>query len=100
MRSSYYNKNAWPGFSPELRAEAVGGFPYATDDAELLSIFKRFGASDAEVIYYRENSKPAGYGFVTIHDSEQAEAAIKALDGTDYCGRRLGVEIARSRRAA
>ncbi len=78
----------------------VGGFPYATDDAELLAIFKRFGASDAEVIYYRENSKPAGYGFVSIGNPAQAAAAIKALDGTDYCGRRLGVELARQKRRA
>lgn len=78
----------------------VGGFPYATDDAELLSIFQRFGATDAEVVYYRENSKPAGFGFVTIRDTAQAEAAIKALDGTDYCGRRLGVEVAKPKRAA
>jgi cold-inducible RNA-binding protein len=78
----------------------VANFPFDVEDPELFAHFKRFGATDAEVIFYAENGRPAGYGYVTIPDPAQAAAAIKALDGTDYRGRRLGVETARQKRRA
>ncbi len=40
-----------------------------------------------------------GFGFVTMETPEEAEAAIQALNGTEFMGRTLVIEKARRGRA-
>jgi RNA recognition motif-containing protein len=44
----------------------------------------------------RETGRPRGFGFVEMPE-EEADAAIKALDGTDMGGRNLRVNVATPR---
>jgi len=40
---------------------------------------------------------PPGYGFVTFDDPQDAEEAIRSLDGQDICGSRVKVAMSRGR---
>jgi RNA recognition motif-containing protein len=50
------------------------------------------------VITDRETGRPRGFGFVEFEDAGSAEAAMRALDGTDMAGRNLRVNEAHDRR--
>jgi RNA recognition motif-containing protein len=45
----------------------------------------------------RDTNRSKGFGFVEMDNAEQAEAAIKALNGQDNGGRQLTVNEARPR---
>ncbi|RHN44399.1 putative nucleotide-binding alpha-beta plait domain-containing protein [Medicago truncatula] len=59
----------------------VGGISYSTDDAGLRESFARYGdVLDARVIIDREQGRSKGFGFVTFATSEEASAALQAMD--------------------
>ena len=69
----------------------VGSLPYSTTDDELQATFAPFGdVTSAKVIFDRETGRSKGFGFVEFEDDNAAKEAIKALDGTDFGGRRDG----------
>ena len=45
----------------------------------------------------RESGRSKGFGFVTMNDPDEANAAIEALNGADFSGRNLKVNEARPR---
>lgn len=74
----------------------VGGLPYRTTDEELQSLFAQFGVVEsARIIMDRETNRSKGFGFVEMTSSEEAQNAIKQLDGTDFGGRKIVVNEAR-----
>lgn len=74
----------------------VGGLPYSTTDDELKKLFDVFGAVEsAVVITDRDSGRSKGFGFVEFSTKEEADAAIKELDGSDVGGRRVTVNHAR-----
>ncbi len=76
----------------------VGGLPYSTTDQELKELFEAFGTvTSATVIMDRESGRSKGFGFVEFESAEEAQAAIKALDGSDFGGRKIVVNEARPR---
>jgi RNA recognition motif-containing protein len=77
----------------------VGNLPFSTTEADLRSAFERHGAvSSVNVITDRETGRPRGFAFVEMEDVAAAEAAIRALDGTDFGGRNIRVNEAQDRR--
>lgn len=75
----------------------VGGLPYSMDSQGLNDLFAPFGqVVSANVITDKFTNQSKGFGFVEMSD-EDAQKAIKALDGSDHEGRRLGVSVARPR---
>ncbi len=78
----------------------VGNIAFDTTDDELLAHFAAYGATSAEALQWTDTGRARGFGYVFIPDSDQAQAAITALDGSQYKGRRIGVEIAKPKRAA
>ncbi len=73
----------------------VAGLPFAVSDQELQEIFEPYGTvGSAKVILDRETHKSRGFGFVEFASNEEAEKAIKALDGTSLEGRTLTVKVA------
>lgn len=76
----------------------VGGLPYATTDQELQEVFVAHGkVTSAKVITDRESGRSKGFGFVEFESADEAQAAIKALDGSDMGGRKIVVNEARPR---
>lgn len=74
----------------------VGSLPYATTQDELNEMFAAHGTvEEAVVITDRDSGQSKGFGFVTMSSAEEAQAAIKALDGSDVGGRNIVVNEAR-----
>lgn len=76
----------------------VGSLPWAVDDAKLAEIFSQAGkVVSAQVIKDRDSGRSKGYGFVEMSSEEEAQNAVKNLNGTDIEGRKIVVNIARPR---
>lgn len=76
----------------------VGNLPFSTSSPELEELFTQFGSvSRAQVITDRDTGRSRGFGFVEMDSEEEAQKAIQNLDGTDFGGRELTVNVARDR---
>jgi len=65
---------------------------------DLLALFQQHGTvARAQVITDRETGRSRGFGFVEMNDDGEAQKAIDALNGTDFNGRALTVNIAKPR---
>ena len=74
----------------------VGNLPYKTTDADLRDMFSKSGeVTEAVVIMDRERGVSKGFGFVTMANDAEADAAIEAWNGKDIEGRALTVNEAR-----
>ncbi len=74
----------------------VGGLPYAATEAQLSELFGQHGAVEsARVITDKFTGQSRGFGFVEMSTSEEASAAIAALNGTQMDGRTLTVNEAK-----
>lgn len=75
----------------------VGNLPYTANEDEIRDLFEQHGAvQSVKVITDRETGRPRGFAFVTMED-EEADAAIKALNGSELGGRTLRVNEAQRR---
>jgi RNA recognition motif-containing protein len=76
----------------------VGNLPFEITEDSLQVTFTEYGeVATARVITDRMTGRSRGFGFVEMPDNDQAEAAIKALNGKDFDGRTLTVNEARPR---
>jgi RNA recognition motif-containing protein len=76
----------------------VGNLTYSVTDDDLRDVFGQFGElAAAEVIKDKFSGQSKGFGFVDMPNKSDADAAIKALNETDYKGRKLTVNEARPR---
>ncbi len=76
----------------------VGNLPYTTTEDDLREAFERHGAvSSAKVVIDRETNRSKGFGFIEMPEQDEAEAAVKALDGAPMNGRPLRVNPANPR---
>ncbi len=73
----------------------VGNLPFSATEDSLRDLFTEHGeVLSLNLITDRETGRPRGFGFVEM---ENADAAIEALDGTDFEGRNLKVNVAKDR---
>lgn len=76
----------------------IGSLPWAVDDQKLAEIFSQVGTVvSAQVVKDRETNRSRGFGFVEMSTDEEAQAAVKNLNGADIEGRKIVVNIARPR---
>ena len=76
----------------------VGNLNYETTSSDLQELFSAHGTvQSAEVIADRETGRSKGFGFVQMGSDEEAQNAIKALDGQESGGRTLKVNEAKPR---
>jgi len=76
----------------------VGNLTYEVTDSDLENLFSAHGTvRSAQVIVDRDTGRSKGFGFVEMESGEQAQAAIKAMNGQDSNGRALTVNEARPR---
>lgn len=76
----------------------VGNLPYTTADNDLAAMFEVHGSvQSAQVIMDRDTGRSKGFGFVEMKSGDEADTAVKALNGKDIGGRSLTVNEARPR---
>ena len=77
----------------------VGNLPFSVDENELRELFSQNGRTVNEVrlITDRETGRPRGFGFVEMGSGEEADGAIRELNGYELNGRALTVNEARER---
>jgi RNA recognition motif-containing protein len=79
----------------------VGNLPFNADDSALRHNFSEYGdVTSAKVMMDRDTGRSKGFGFVEMGTSEQADAAIQALNGMSVGGRSIVVNISRPKEAS
>ena len=68
----------------------VGNFSFDMTERTLRELFEPFGTvSEVKLITDRETGQSRGFGFVTMGNVSEGNAAIQGLDGKDKGGRKL-----------
>ena len=77
----------------------VGNLPFSADEQQVRELFSQNGrtVNDVRLITDRDTGRPRGFGFVEMGSSEEADGAIRDLNGFDMGGRALTVNEARER---
>lgn len=76
----------------------IGNLSYDTTDETMSAKFSEFGELEsATVIMDKMSGRSRGFGFVEFKEDSAADAAIEAMDGTEFEGRELKVNEARPR---
>lgn len=80
----------------------VGNLPYSVDEFQLRELFAQNGraVSEVKLVTDRDTGRPRGFGFVEMASQEDADGAIRDLNGHPFGGRPLTVNEARERQAA
>ncbi len=74
----------------------VGNLSFRTTQQALEDLFTNYGnVQEAAVVTDRETGRSRGFGFITMPEDSEANAAIEALNGTEIEGRTLTVNEAR-----
>jgi RNA recognition motif-containing protein len=74
----------------------VGKLAYETTEETIKNLFAEHGnVVSVQVIMDRDTNQSKGFAFVEMESEEEAQAAIKALDGKEVDGRAIVVNIAR-----
>ncbi len=77
----------------------VGNLPFSASEEQIRDLFAQNGRSVTEVrlVTDRETGRPRGFGFVEMGSQEDADGAIRDLNGFSFGGRPLTVNEARER---
>ncbi len=74
----------------------VGNLDYTVTSDDLREAFGKVGSViDAVVITDRETRRSRGFGFVEFATAEEAEKAVKELNGSELKGRKINVNEAK-----
>ncbi len=76
----------------------VGNMSFDTTETDLRDKFSEFGeVQSVHVVTDRETGRPRGFAFVEMSSDSEAQAAIDAMNGQDFQGRSLNVNVAKPR---
>jgi len=71
----------------------IGGVSYDATEDDLRDAFSVHGKlNDVHMAMDKETKKPRGFAFITFADKKEAKAAIKAMNKSEFKGRRISVE--------
>jgi len=74
----------------------VGNLDFGATEESIRSLFEEYGAVErVSVLKDRDTGRSRGFGFVEMTNSDEADRAINALNGTNFGGRPLNVNEAR-----
>ena len=77
----------------------AGNLSFEVTQEDLKNAFSDFGeVTSVKVITDQYSGRSKGFGFVEMSNKEEAEAAIKGLDGSELKGRKMKVNEANPRR--
>ncbi len=76
----------------------IGNFGFDTSEQELREAFEAHGqVQEVSIIQDRDTGRSKGFAFVEMPASEEAQAAIGAINGNEFGGRAVTVNEARPR---
>ena len=79
----------------------VGNLAYSMSDESLQQRFGEFGTVlSAKVMMDRDSGRSKGFGFVEMGSSDEAQAAIRGLNGKSIEGRDIVVNEARPKESS
>ncbi|MDR2969180.1 MAG: RNA-binding protein [Tannerellaceae bacterium] len=74
----------------------VSNLNFSTKSESLQELFAEYGeVSSANIITDRETGRSRGFGFVEMPNEEEGQKAIDELNGTDFEGKTITVNVAR-----
>ena len=77
----------------------VGNLPFNQTADTIHDLFAQFGSiTDKVVITDRETGRSKCFGFITFESQDQAERAVKGMDGKEVSGRKIKVNIAQEKK--
>ena len=76
----------------------VGNLSYGMSESSLEELFSRHGkVMSVKIISDQYSGKSKGFGFVEMEDKDEAQNAIKQINGTECDGRNIKVNVAKPR---
>lgn len=76
----------------------VSNLNFKMTEDQLRDEFEKYGnVTSAKIIKDRDSNRSKGFGFVEMPDKEEANEAIKELNGAEISGRAIVVNEARPR---
>jgi RNA recognition motif-containing protein len=76
----------------------VGNLNYEVNEKDLVEVFESYGTvSSSKIITDKYNGRSKGFGFVTMENEDEANKAIKELNGAAYEERDMVVNEAKPR---
>jgi RNA recognition motif-containing protein len=77
----------------------VGNLDYKVDEEDLRDVFSEYGTvSSAKIIMDKFNGRSKGFGFVEMEEENEANKAVKELDGATYENRKITVNEAKPKK--
>lgn len=74
----------------------VGNLPRTSSEEQLRKAFEAYGeVSSVAIIKDKFSGESRGFGFVEMPNAQEGQAAINALNGKDFGGRTLNVNVAK-----
>jgi len=73
----------------------VGNLSFSATEKDVKSAFEAFGTVDSVSIKKKSGQNSRGFGFVSMPDELQAQAAISGLQDKEFMGRPLSVSMER-----
>lgn len=76
----------------------VGNLPYAATEEQIKAHFSQAGTvTSVALITDKATGRAKGFGFVEMSNDEETQKAISMLNGNDFMGRAITVNVARPR---
>ena len=77
----------------------VGNLDFKVDEDDLLGIFEDYGTVEStKIIMDKFSGRSKGFGFVTMENNEEANKAIKELNGATLENRNMVVNEAKPKK--
>ena len=77
----------------------VGNLDFKVNENDLKEIFEEYGeVSSAKIITDKFSGRSKGFGFVDMENTDEANKAIKELNGATYVNREMVVNEARPKK--
>ena len=74
----------------------VSNLNFRTQNESLQDLFAKYGeVTSANIITDRDTGRSRGFGFVEMADDAEGQKAIDELNGTDFEGKTITVNVAR-----
>ena len=78
----------------------IGNLSWNANENDLRTHFEPYGpVEEVKIVVDRDTNRSRGFGFVKFASSDEAQTAIKQLDGTEFMGRNLRVSVAEENRS-